>query len=348
MSINFNDTTPAAGGGNTNVKWQKDGSGNVSAYVPTVTGTVTSVALTVPAFLSVSGSPVTTSGTIAVTLANENASTALMGPASGAAAAAPTFRQPSYGDLTGFDLPIGCAMPNAKYVNLFKNVTGTGDVDLYTVPSGRRALLLGMWMYNNSGSTVTQYPEIKVSSTYYRLDNSTARTVNNGAIGVCTTTAAYIAEAGEKISINVNQQPLNVWGTVIEFDNTSPLKTVKLTSLSSGNNTLYQVTSGKTAFVFKYQSGDGFGCPSSAANATGIAYLNQSGGSRTINMYFVPSGGSPGTTNQVMPAQTITNNSLLTASTAYSAVTLGSQDSIVINTDAATATQYAWVTVIEL
>jgi len=33
MSINFNDTTPAAPGGSTNVKWQNDSSGNASAYV---------------------------------------------------------------------------------------------------------------------------------------------------------------------------------------------------------------------------------------------------------------------------------------------------------------------------
>lgn len=33
MSSNFNDTTPAAPGANTNVKWQTDGAGNDSAYV---------------------------------------------------------------------------------------------------------------------------------------------------------------------------------------------------------------------------------------------------------------------------------------------------------------------------
>lgn len=34
MTINPNDTTPSAVGGGTNVKWQQDGSGNISAYVP--------------------------------------------------------------------------------------------------------------------------------------------------------------------------------------------------------------------------------------------------------------------------------------------------------------------------
>src|SRR5436190_182265 len=55
------------------------------------TGTVTSVALTAPGFLSVAGSPVTTSGTLALSLATQSANLAFAGPATGAAAA-PTFR----------------------------------------------------------------------------------------------------------------------------------------------------------------------------------------------------------------------------------------------------------------
>lgn len=79
-------------------------------------GTVTSVALTMPGEFSVSGSPVTTAGTLAVTKANESANTVWAGPTTGAAAQ-PTFRlvvnadlpdtgvvAGSYGD--GQDIPI--------------------------------------------------------------------------------------------------------------------------------------------------------------------------------------------------------------------------------------------------
>ncbi len=38
MSANLNNTTPAAPGGNVNVTWQKDSSGNVSAYIATGAG----------------------------------------------------------------------------------------------------------------------------------------------------------------------------------------------------------------------------------------------------------------------------------------------------------------------
>lgn len=54
-------------------------------------GTVTSVALALPAILTVSGSPVTTAGTLTAVLANQSANLVFAGPASGAAAA-PTFR----------------------------------------------------------------------------------------------------------------------------------------------------------------------------------------------------------------------------------------------------------------
>jgi hypothetical protein len=54
-------------------------------------GTVTSVGATVPAWLSVSGSPVTTSGTLAISANTQSANTVLAGPTSGSAAA-PTFR----------------------------------------------------------------------------------------------------------------------------------------------------------------------------------------------------------------------------------------------------------------
>ena len=61
-------------------------------------GTVTSVALSLPAFIAVSGSPVTGSGTLTGTLATQTANFGFWGPASGSAAA-PTFRAQVCADL---------------------------------------------------------------------------------------------------------------------------------------------------------------------------------------------------------------------------------------------------------
>jgi hypothetical protein len=62
-------------------------------------GTVTSVGMSMPAIFSVSGSPVTTTGTLAATLANQSANRVWAGPTSGGAAA-PTFRA-----LVAADIP---------------------------------------------------------------------------------------------------------------------------------------------------------------------------------------------------------------------------------------------------
>ena len=62
-------------------------------------GGVTSVGLSLPAEYSVSGSPVTGSGTLAVTKANQPANTVYSGPASGGAGA------PSFRALTAAEIP---------------------------------------------------------------------------------------------------------------------------------------------------------------------------------------------------------------------------------------------------
>lgn len=61
---------------------------------------VTSVALTAPAEFSVAGSPITTSGTLAISWANETANTLLAGPSSGSPGA-PTFRTLVVNDFNG-------------------------------------------------------------------------------------------------------------------------------------------------------------------------------------------------------------------------------------------------------
>jgi hypothetical protein len=65
-------------------------------------GTVTSVALTAPAIFTVGGSPITTSGTLAIALANQNANLVWAGPGT-APAAAPTFRALVAADIPNLD-----------------------------------------------------------------------------------------------------------------------------------------------------------------------------------------------------------------------------------------------------
>lgn len=109
--------------------WQTGGGGG--------SGTVTSVSMTVPSIFNISGSPITTSGTLGVTLANETANTIFAGPASGAAAA-PTFRASVLADLpfnviedvTGTTYSFSAA--DNKKIKRFTNVSGCTA----TVPTG--------------------------------------------------------------------------------------------------------------------------------------------------------------------------------------------------------------------
>jgi hypothetical protein len=96
-------------------------------------GTVTSVGLSLPALFTVTGSPVTTSGTLTATLATQSANLVLAGPATGTAAA-PAFRS-----LVADDIP---TIPSGKVSGLgtlatqsgtfsgTSSGTNTGDQDL--------------------------------------------------------------------------------------------------------------------------------------------------------------------------------------------------------------------------
>lgn len=95
------------------------------------TGTVTSVALSVPAGFTVSGSPVTTSGTLALGLSTQTANTVWAGPSTGSPAA-PAFRA-----LVNADLPlsgVGAGTYSSVTVNTAGVVTaGSANQSLSTV-----------------------------------------------------------------------------------------------------------------------------------------------------------------------------------------------------------------------
>lgn len=74
-------------------------------------GTVTSVGLSLPSIFSVSGSPVTTSGTLTGTLANQSPNATFIGPVSGGAAA-PTFRVPGTTDVAAWGGATGTGAAN--------------------------------------------------------------------------------------------------------------------------------------------------------------------------------------------------------------------------------------------
>lgn len=236
-------------------------------------------------------------------------------------ASTPTF--PGGIPLTGVSYP---AVRNT-------NIT-TGDVDLYTVPAGKRAAVLGYYLRNDSGGSVTHYPTIKIGATYYRIGNNVTTTTANQTAQVI----GYIAEPGETIAINIaTTSGAVVTFVVVEYDDSCAFYSPKLTTLAAGDNTVYTVPSSTTAIVISIST-----LSTLTTNTALSAYVNTSGSSRTIQWKFTPSGGSA----VVVTASTSATNLFRTQLNVPASG--GAGDAWIINTDANTATQLAWLNIMEI
>lgn len=178
----------------------------LSAHEPAAgggSGTVTSVALSVPAEFSVSGSPVTSAGTLAVSKANQSANLVFAGPSSGGAAA-PGFRSLVAGDLptiagrwikrTIYTTGSGTHTPDAACVTMDVHALGAGGGGA-GASSGAAASSSG----GGGCSGGYSRKRITVSGTYsYAVGAaaSAASAGSNGTAGGDTTFGSLTAKGG--------------------------------------------------------------------------------------------------------------------------------------------------------
>ena len=111
-------------------------------------GTVTSVAMSVPSFLSVAGSPITGAGTLAVSLSTQTSGAVFAGPATGAAAA-PTFRS-----LVATDIPaLDFSKITTGIVPVSQGGTGASSVSGARVALSAAAIATASIVGNNTTGT---------------------------------------------------------------------------------------------------------------------------------------------------------------------------------------------------
>lgn len=160
-------------------------------------GTVTSVSMTVPSILAVAGSPVTTTGTLAVTLATQVMNLVFAGPGSGADAA-PTFRA-----LVANDIPTTLnAHTVTTSITTLLHVGGTTTTSTLTLQSTSGVGTTGadiIFKVGNNGATEAM-----------RLFNSGQVTINNATAPA----ARILLEVGnETASATATPVALSLGGT---------------------------------------------------------------------------------------------------------------------------------------
>ncbi len=184
-------------------------------------GTVTSVDMTVPNIFLLAGNPVTSSGTLAVTLSTQSANTVLAGPVSGGAAT-PTFRA-----LTADDIPgISGTYLTASSVATLTNKSG--NISMWTNDSGY--VTTGVTTLSSLASVGTISTGVwngsVIPGTYggTGVDNST-RTITVG--GNLSTAAAFITSGANSLTLTTTGT------TNVTLPTTGTLLTNTVTSLPS-------------------------------------------------------------------------------------------------------------------
>lgn len=190
---NISGSTTLAGLSDVNIPSPNNGdvltyNSSTSKWINSVisgTGTVTSVALTVPSILSISGSPITTNGTIIVSLATQTAATIFAGPLTGSAAI-PTFRA-----LASTDIPALAYISSLSNTNI---LGGTGITTSGTLTSAGGSLTI-----TNSGVT-----SITVGSGLSTSGASGALTLANTGVTALAGTANQITASASTGSVTLS------------------------------------------------------------------------------------------------------------------------------------------------
>lgn len=282
-----------------------DGTGSRGWFAFTSSGSVTSVGLSAPSDFVVSGSPVTSSGTLALTYATQASKKFLAGPASGADAV-PTFRVMAATDLPATSVSAGsygsssavgsftvddqgrltAASNTSISFNAISPITSVGDLIIGNGANTATRLAIGAngYVLTSNGTTAT-WAAASASGAI------TARTTFTATAGQTSFSVVYDPTGIVIVSRNgVNLTP------VTDYDASSGTSVVLTNAAFAGDSIIVVVVNPSTsAFV---------GVTSFSGGSTGLTPATTTTGSVTL-------GGTLGAANGGTGRSSLTANSIL-------------------------------------
>jgi hypothetical protein len=282
-------------------------------------GSVTSVALALPSIMSVSGSPVTSSGTLTGTLTTQSVNTLFAGPSSGAAAT-PTFRALVTADIPSLSYvtSVALALPSILTVS-GSPVTSSGTLTGTLTTQAVNTIFAGP----SSGASATPTFRSLTTADIPTLNQNTTGTAANitATSNSTLTTLSALSLPGSQVSGNISGNAANVTGTVAignggtgqstaaaAFNDLAPVTTTGDLIIGNGTNSStrlaigannYVLTSNGTTASWAVVSGSGATISNDTSTATNLypLFANATSGSlatvytSNANYLFKPSTG---------------------------------------------------------